>query len=139
MNGSTAAKSRGGVISIGDRLRAMREARKLSQTDLERRTGLLRCYISRVENGHTVPSVETLEKFAGALGIPVYQIFYDGEHPPEPASLAPAKNGEAKGFGSDEKDARLLDRLRRLLGRTSASDRKLLLCMANKMAKSRVD
>jgi transcriptional regulator with XRE-family HTH domain len=125
---------------IGDRLRAMREAKKLSQTDLERRTGLLRCYISRVENGHTVPSVETLEKFAGALEIPVYQIFYDGEHPPEPASLAlPAKNGDANGFGSDEKDARLLDRFRRLLGRTSASDRKLLLCMANKMAKSRAD
>ena len=46
---------------IGDRLREMREEKKLSQGDVEKRTGLLRCYISRVENGHTVPAVETLE------------------------------------------------------------------------------
>jgi len=47
---------------IGDRLREMREEKKLSQGDIEKRTGLLRCYISRVENGHTVPAIETLEK-----------------------------------------------------------------------------
>jgi len=35
---------------IGDRLRALREEKKLSQGDIEKRTGLLRCYISRVEN-----------------------------------------------------------------------------------------
>src|SRR6266516_3220299 len=49
---------------IGDRLRALREDKKLSQGDIEKRTGLLRCYISRVENGHTVPAIETLEKMA---------------------------------------------------------------------------
>jgi hypothetical protein len=42
-------------VVIGDRLRAVREAKNLSQDDIEERTGLLRCYISRVENGHTVP------------------------------------------------------------------------------------
>ena len=68
---------------IGDRLRALREEKKLSQGDIEKRTGLLRCYISRVENGHTVPAVETLEKFARALEIPMYQLFYDGEEPPK--------------------------------------------------------
>jgi len=52
---------------IGDRLREMREAKQLSQGDVEKRTGLLRCYISRVENGHTVPAIETLEKMARAL------------------------------------------------------------------------
>ncbi len=52
---------------IGDRLRALREEKKLSQGDIEKRTGLLRCYISRVENGHTVPAIETLEKLARAL------------------------------------------------------------------------
>ncbi len=45
---------------IGDRLRELREAKNLSQEDIEKRTGLLRCYISRVENGHTVPAIETL-------------------------------------------------------------------------------
>jgi transcriptional regulator with XRE-family HTH domain len=49
---------------IGERLRDLREQKKMSQGEIEKRTGLLRCYISRVENGHTVPSLETLEKMA---------------------------------------------------------------------------
>ena len=65
-------------MMIGDRLRVMREGKNISQGEVEKRTGLLRCYISRVENGHTVPAVETLEKFARALEIPLYQLFYDG-------------------------------------------------------------
>ena len=64
-----------------DRLREMREAKKLSQGDIEKRTGLLRCYISRVENGHTVPAIETLEKMARALEVPLYRLFHDGEEP----------------------------------------------------------
>ena len=71
---------------IGDRLRALREEKKFSQGDVEHRTGLLRCYISRVENGHTVPAVETLEKFARALEVPMYKLFYDGAEPPKLAS-----------------------------------------------------
>ena len=67
---------------IGDRLRILREQKEFSQGEIEKRTGLLRCYISRVENGHTVPAVETLEKFARALEVPLYQLFYDGEKPP---------------------------------------------------------
>lgn len=67
---------------IGDRLRVLREQKNFSQGEIEKRTGLLRCYISRVENGHTVPAVETLEKFARALEVPIYQLFYDGEEPP---------------------------------------------------------
>jgi transcriptional regulator with XRE-family HTH domain len=68
---------------IGQRLRELREAKKLSQGDIEHRTGLLRCYISRVENGHTVPSIETLEKYARALEVPMYRLFYEGEEAPE--------------------------------------------------------
>ena len=64
---------------IGNRLKEIRESKDLSQGHIEKRTGLLRCYISRVENGHTVPSIETLEKLARALEIPMYQFFYDGE------------------------------------------------------------
>jgi transcriptional regulator with XRE-family HTH domain len=67
---------------IGDRLREMREEKKLSQGDIEKRTGLLRCYISRVENAHTVPAIETLEKWARALEVPLYQLFYEGEEHP---------------------------------------------------------
>jgi transcriptional regulator with XRE-family HTH domain len=68
---------------IGDRLRTIRESKNLSQGDIEKRTGLIRCYTSRVENGHTVPSIETLAKYAQALEIPLYQLFYDGEEAPK--------------------------------------------------------
>src|SRR6202022_1743359 len=71
------------TVVISDRLRELREQKKLSQGDIEKRTGLLRCYISRVENGHTVPAIETLEKLARALEVPLYQLFYDGEEPPK--------------------------------------------------------
>jgi transcriptional regulator with XRE-family HTH domain len=63
---------------IGNRLKELRES-NLSQGDIEKRTGLLRCYISRVENGHAVPAVETLEKMARALEVPVYRLFHESE------------------------------------------------------------
>jgi transcriptional regulator with XRE-family HTH domain len=72
---------------ISDRLRAIREQKDLSQGDIEQRTGLKGCYVSRVENGHTVPSIETLKKLARALEVPMYQLFYDGEQRPEVPSL----------------------------------------------------
>ena len=68
---------------VADRLRSLREKKKLSQGDIEERTGLLRCYVSRVENGHTVPAVETLEKFARALEVPLYELLYEGDEPPQ--------------------------------------------------------
>ena len=71
------------MLMIGERLRTIRESKNLSQGDIEKRTGMLRCYTSRVENGHTVPSIETLAKYAQALDIPLYQIFYDGEAEPK--------------------------------------------------------
>ena len=69
---------------IGDKLKTLREHRNLSQGDIEKRTGLLRCYVSRVENGHTVPSVDTLEKMARALEVPMYRLFTDDEHVKKP-------------------------------------------------------
>lgn len=68
---------------IGDRLRAVRQQKSLSQGDIEKRTGLLRWYISGVENGEIVPAIETLEKLAQALEVPLYQLFYDGEETPQ--------------------------------------------------------
>ena len=120
---------------IGDRLRQLREDQNLSQGDIEKRTGLLRCYISRVENGHTVPAVETLEKFARALEVPIYQLFYEGsEQPPDVANRKSAADDE---WGSRGKDARVLMRFRHLLSQTDESNRQLLLFMAQRMAKSR--
>jgi transcriptional regulator with XRE-family HTH domain len=130
-------KTRGGKITviIGDRLRDIREQKMLSQGDIEKRTGLLRCYISRVENGHTVPAIETLEKLARAMEIPMYQLFYDGEEPPKLPNLPKRNSSDDIAWGSSGKDARYLGKLRRLLAKTEDDDRKLLLYMAQKMAK----
>jgi len=119
---------------IGDRLREMREAKKLSQGDIEKRTGLFRCYISRVENGHTVPAIETLEKMARALEVPLYQLFYDGEEPPKLPNLLKRKTCDEIAWGSSGKDARYLSKLRRLLAKADEENRKLLVQMVQKMA-----
>jgi transcriptional regulator with XRE-family HTH domain len=118
---------------ITDRLRALREEKHLSQGDIEKRTGLLRCYISRVENGHTVPSIETLEKFARALDVPMYELFYDGEEPPK---LPKRKTGDDVAWGSSGKDGRTLHKFRTLLSRTDEKDQKILLFMAQKLART---
>lgn len=125
------------VMLIGDRLRIIREDKKLSQGDVEKRTGLLRCYISRVENGHTVPAIETLEKLARAFEVPLYQIFYDGEEPPKLPNPPNRKTSAEMAWGSFGKDARFLNRLRSFLARVADEDRKLLLSMAQKMAVSK--
>jgi transcriptional regulator with XRE-family HTH domain len=119
---------------IGDRLRALREDKKLSQGDIEKRTGLLRCYISRVENGHTVPAIETLEKMARAFEVPLYQLFYDGEEPPQVPNLLKRKSSDENAWGNSGKDARYLNKLRRVLSRTDDENRKLVMHMAQKMA-----
>ena len=123
---------------IADRLRVLREEKHLSQGDVEKRTGLLRCYISRVENGHTVPAIETLEKMARALEIPMYQLFYDGEEPPNIPDLPKRRSADDIAWGSFGKDARLLSKIRRALSRMDEEDRRLLLFMTQKMSRPRV-
>jgi transcriptional regulator with XRE-family HTH domain len=118
------------MMVIAERLKAMREQKKLSQGEIEKRTGLLRCYISRVENGHAVPAIETLEKMARAMEITMYQLFYDGEKPPAPE--LPTIGDE--GWGRSGRDARTLGRFRRLLRRTSKADQKVLFFIAQKMS-----
>jgi transcriptional regulator with XRE-family HTH domain len=116
-------------MEIGERLKALREQKDLSQGDIEKRTGLLRCYISRVENGHTVPAIETIEKLARALEVPMYAVFYQ---PGPPASHAP--KSAATGWGSSRRDARTLYRFRKLMGRMNKENQTLLLHMALRMA-----
>ena len=124
-------------VNIGEVIKTYRSQRGLSQGDIERRTGLLRCYLSRVENGHTVPAVETLEKFARALEVPLYQLFYDSDKPPVLPNILKRKSAGEIAWGSSGKDARTLERFRQLLSKTKESDRKLLLFMAQKMARGK--
>lgn len=114
---------------IGDKLKELRETKNLSQGDIEKRTGLLRCYISRVENGHTVPSVDTLEKMARALEVPMYRLFTDDEHVKKPN--IPVLNGEPT--QNKRQDAKLRP-FAKALSRMKDKDRGLLLHMASKMA-----
>jgi len=120
---------------IGDRLRELREEKKFTQGDIEKRTGLLGAYISRVENGHTVPAVETLEKGARALEVPMYQLFYDGELPPKLLNLPKRKPGADIEWGNKGKDARLLAQFCRLFSRMDRDDLGMVLFMAQKMAR----
>jgi len=120
-------------MDIGHRITSLREEKKLSQGDIEKRTGLLRCYISRVENGHTVPAVETLEKIARALEMPLYQLMYDGQEPP-----AVSQNGDknrSTEWGSAGKDSRFLRKLCRFLAEMNDGDRQLLLSFAENVTR----
>jgi transcriptional regulator with XRE-family HTH domain len=120
---------------IGERLRALRDEKKFSQGEVEKRTGLLRCYISRVENGHTVPAIETLEKMARALEIPMYQLFYDRDEPPKLPNLPKRKTGDDIVWGNSGKDARLLAKFCRLFSRMEEGELGLVLFMAQKLAR----
>ena len=124
-------------MTIGDRLRGLREEKKLSQGSIEKRTGLLRCYISRVENGHTVPSIGTLEKLARALEIPLYQLFYEGDEPPKLPNLLKRKTSGDIAWGSSGKTAVYLQKLTMYLSKAGEDDRKLILVMAQKMSMGR--
>ena len=117
---------------IGQRLRDIREAKDLSQRDIANATGFVPPYISRVEHGHSVPQVETLEKWARALGMTLYQLMYDGEKPPEP--LKPLAKGHSALWGDSGPQASELSNLRQSLAKMDEADRKLSLALAGQMA-----
>jgi transcriptional regulator with XRE-family HTH domain len=121
---------------IAERLRQIRRAKKLSQNDIQKRTGLVRFYISRVENGYTVPSLETLQKFALALEIPLYQLFYEKKHDAKQSPVSRQKSRKVKDWTTSRKGQRILARLRRAASRMSRRDRQLLLAFAAEIANS---
>ncbi|HVO60514.1 MAG TPA: helix-turn-helix transcriptional regulator [Terriglobales bacterium] len=113
-------------MNIGDTIRNYRLQKGMSQGDIEKRTGLLRCYLSRVENGHTIPSLDTLAKIAGAMDLPLSQFFADPGH----------SNG-SKGLPQlSDDELRFLSQIRRYAVSLNESDRKLVLAMVKKMAAS---
>ncbi len=117
---------------VGERLKQIRESKDMSQGDIERRTGLLRCYLSRVENGHTVPSVETLEKIARAMDVHLYQVFFDENENNQPKPLDLPQAPRQKNLSS--KDAAVVSRLASLVQQMDARDKKLLVGFAQKLA-----
>jgi transcriptional regulator with XRE-family HTH domain len=112
-------------MNIGETIRGYRLQKGMSQGDIEKRTGLLRCYLSRVENGHTIPSLDTLAKIAGAMDIPLAQFFND--HSVE------TPNGKNLPQWSED-EVRFLTQFRRYSSNLNDSDRKLVLAMVKKLA-----
>jgi transcriptional regulator with XRE-family HTH domain len=123
-------------MAIGAKLRSLREERGLSQGDIEKGTGLLRCYISRIENGHTLPSLETLERFAGALDVPLYKLFYSGDdEPPTPHRPEHKGLGElAAQRGKAGEEARFLLQFKNALAQLGEPDLEVVLTLAQKLA-----
>jgi transcriptional regulator with XRE-family HTH domain len=117
---------------IAERLRSLREEKNLTQGDIETRTGLLRVYISRVENGHTVPSIETLEKIARALEMPLYQLFVGVNERPVLPHIGKHAT-DRKLWGNSGKDARTLSKFCKVLEQMSEPNRRLLLLTAQRM------
>jgi transcriptional regulator with XRE-family HTH domain len=111
-------------MNIGSRLRALREANDLSQGDIERRSGLLRSYISRVEGGYTRPSLDTLEKFARALAVQPYELLFTGRGRPTAAKMP-------RGPQLSEPTRKLLKDFEGM----SSADRRLLLALAKKLSR----
>ncbi len=114
-------------MDIGKRLKELREYKQLSQGDIEDRAGLLRSYVSRVENGHTVPSLATIEIMARALEIPAYQLFIGAEESP---NFGKGKRGSS----ADRRQDRVFVRFANLLGVLKKRDRELLLALASALA-----
>lgn len=110
-------------MNIGETIRNFRLQKSMSQGDIEKRTGLLRCYLSRVENGHTIPSLDTLAKIATAIEIPLAQFF-----------SGPGENGHKNAPQLAEDEVRFLTQIRRLSPNLNDSDRKLVIAMVKKMA-----
>ena len=120
-------------MQIGAKLRELRLAKNLSQGDIQKRTGLIRCYTSRVEHGHTVPSIDTLEKYAHALEVPLYRLFTDEDSVKVPKLRQPKDDSSSWGSRGKERDE--LRKLAKALSRMDEQDRKLLLNMAQGLAR----
>jgi transcriptional regulator with XRE-family HTH domain len=117
-------------MQIGAKLRELRIAKNLSQGDIQKRTGLFRYYTSRVEHGHTVPTIETLEKYATALKVPLYRFFTD-----EKSVVKPKLPRSDDTWGSRGKQREAFQTLAKALSRMDEEDKKLLLSMAQGMAR----
>jgi transcriptional regulator with XRE-family HTH domain len=117
-------------MDVGDRLKQFRESKGLTQSEMEERTGLLRGYISRVENGHTIPTLDTLERFARALDVPLYQVLYEGEKPPRALKT---QGDDMDDWASQGKGRRIFSKLQKAIRKMSVPDRALLLYIAAKI------
>jgi transcriptional regulator with XRE-family HTH domain len=130
------------TMLIGQIIRRLREQKGFSQGDIERQTDIPHCYISRVEHGHIVPCLKTLERLAAALDTPMYRLFYNAEDGALPVAVGGRPTPEtlenlAQSTGPEGSEARFLLQLKGLTRNMSKSDRTLLLALARRFADHR--
>lgn len=118
---------------VGERLRAVRQAKNMSQGDVEKRTGLLRCYLSRCENGHTVPNIETLAKWAAALEISMSELFAEDGKAAKP--LPALKNGRGPKLNRVQVNG--LHRVQSAFAKMGGKDIAIVVGLAQKLAKAK--
>ena len=63
------------MISVGPKIKAVRQSRGLTINDLAREAGLSKSFLCNVENGNTSPSLASLEKIAATLRMPLTFFF----------------------------------------------------------------
>jgi len=118
-------------MNVGERLKEIREGKELSQGDIEKKTGLLRCYVSRCENGHTVPNIETLQKWSKALGVSMAELFnFNGEEI-QPLRISNKGVAEPKVSRTVERE---LHRIQSNYLRMTPRNRAILSALAHKLA-----
>jgi transcriptional regulator with XRE-family HTH domain len=121
-------------MEIGRRLKELRESRNLSQGDIGVRSGLLRCYTSRVENGHTVPSVDTIAKYANALGIPLFAFFPNEENVRRVEPSLPSKDSD---WGATLRQRFQNHKIITALTKMNEGDRQLVLALVQRLTKAK--
>ena len=138
--GRLAARSRFGhkemsAMNIGERLRFLRKEKGLSLSTVEHRSGLYASFVSRIENGHSVPGLETLERLARALNVPMYQLFYDGHGTLKHPNSTPTGVKNGVGWEMSKGGIRFWIKFRRLLADIDEEDRRFLLGTAQRMSR----
>lgn len=66
-------------MPLGPRIRAAREQGGLTLRALAERADLSPSFVSQLERGLVNPSLESLRRIAVALGIPLFELFTDGD------------------------------------------------------------
>jgi transcriptional regulator with XRE-family HTH domain len=125
------------IMQIGHRLRELREAKNLSQGDIEKRTGLMRCYTSRIENERTVPSIGTLAKYARALDLPLHMFFCERDEPAPKNSNLPVTELAERLWGTNDTEFFELVSLAKALSQMDGRNRRLLLELARRLAQGK--
>ncbi|TML56010.1 MAG: helix-turn-helix domain-containing protein, partial [Actinobacteria bacterium] len=70
-----AAQETNGKLELGERLRAVRQLRRLTLREVATAAGVSESFVSQLERGRSSASVATLQRLAAAVGIEISDLF----------------------------------------------------------------